>query len=57
MATGLIPIREGFDGVMKISDEPSGLHEIINAAGLGEEWHALLVKEAAGRSSPVPRAR
>ena len=41
---------------MKISDEPSGLHEIINAAALGEEWRAL-VKEAAGRSSPKARAR
>jgi hypothetical protein len=53
---GLIPIREGFDGVMKISDEPSGLHEIINVAALGEQWRAL-VKEATSRSSPKARAR
>jgi len=37
---GLLPIREGFNGVIKESNESSGLHEVIKAAGLGKEWDA-----------------
>ena len=50
----LMPIREGFNGIMKERDERSGLHEVIRAAGFAEEWDAL-VKEASIPSHEASR--
>jgi hypothetical protein len=51
----LIPIREGFNGILKENNERSGLHEVIEKAGIAPAWDAL-VHELRPRSAARPRA-